>query len=241
MTALGCAGLGSGREQQAARTFPRSSPACLADRSPGPTSKPAGRGRVQGDRGRRVAGPLRKGRNRRHVSSAASRKHAKRYRSGMHANTCSSWGCGHDRDQRDDLSGNARAWILRRDEIFVGHSRRHRRRDRLPRRQRSGIEGRFHELSTTTWRPARGSATRRETLFREDDAARRPEVHARAALAAQLSGKSMNQWGADVILAAAKAATADESDARHPGHPSAGWLRKAETGFARAPLGGTVE
>ncbi len=36
-----------------------------------------------------------------------------------------------------------------------------------------------------------------------------PEVHARAALAAQLSGKSMNQWGEDVILAAAKAATAD--------------------------------
>ncbi len=36
-----------------------------------------------------------------------------------------------------------------------------------------------------------------------------PEVHARAALAAQLSGKSMNQWGADVIFAAAKAVTAD--------------------------------
>lgn len=36
-----------------------------------------------------------------------------------------------------------------------------------------------------------------------------PEVHARAALAAQLSGKSMNQWGEEVILAAAQAATAE--------------------------------
>lgn len=36
-----------------------------------------------------------------------------------------------------------------------------------------------------------------------------PEVHAKAALAAQLSGKSMNQWGEEVLLAAAKAVTAD--------------------------------
>ena len=36
-----------------------------------------------------------------------------------------------------------------------------------------------------------------------------PEVHAKAALAAQLSGKSMNQWGEEVLLAAARAVTAD--------------------------------
>lgn len=34
-----------------------------------------------------------------------------------------------------------------------------------------------------------------------------PDVHAKAALAAQLSGKSMNQWGEEVLLAAAQAAT----------------------------------
>lgn len=31
----------------------------------------------------------------------------------------------------------------------------------------------------------------------------RPEVHARAALAAQLAGKSLNQWGEEVLMAAA--------------------------------------
>ena len=33
-----------------------------------------------------------------------------------------------------------------------------------------------------------------------------PDVHARAALAAQLSGKSLNQWGEEALSAAAKAA-----------------------------------
>ena len=33
-----------------------------------------------------------------------------------------------------------------------------------------------------------------------------PEVHARAALAAQLSGKSLNQWGEEALSAAAKRA-----------------------------------
>lgn len=33
----------------------------------------------------------------------------------------------------------------------------------------------------------------------------KPEVHARAALAAQLAGKSMNQWGEEAILAATQA------------------------------------
>ena len=31
-----------------------------------------------------------------------------------------------------------------------------------------------------------------------------PEVHARAALAAQLAGKSLNQWAAEVLGAAAE-------------------------------------
>ena len=32
----------------------------------------------------------------------------------------------------------------------------------------------------------------------------KPEVHARAALAAQLAGKSLNQWGEEALLAAAR-------------------------------------
>jgi len=36
----------------------------------------------------------------------------------------------------------------------------------------------------------------------------KPEVHAQAALAAQLAGKSMNQWSEDVLRSAARAAIA---------------------------------
>ena len=36
----------------------------------------------------------------------------------------------------------------------------------------------------------------------------KPEIHARAELAAQLSGKSLNQWGEEALAAAADRATA---------------------------------
>ncbi len=61
----------------------------------------------------------------------------------------------------------------------------------------------FHEQSMIPRDLQENRAKSLRGLFRKDDVSCRPEVHRRAALAAELSGKSLNQWAEEVLEEAA--------------------------------------
>jgi predicted HicB family RNase H-like nuclease len=96
------------------------------------------------------------------------------------------------------------------DEIFIGHLAGINDVIAFHSDSASGLKTAFHDavddyvatcgtIGKTPEKPYSG-----KMMLRVD-----PEVHARVVLAAQLSGKSMNQWGEEVLLAAARAATAE--------------------------------
>lgn len=75
-----------------------------------------------------------------------------------------------------------------------------------------GLKAAFHEAVDDYVETCRRTGKEPEKAFSGRLMLRvRPEVHARASLAANLAGKSLNQWGEEVLLAAADAAVARQT------------------------------
>ncbi len=96
------------------------------------------------------------------------------------------------------------------DEIFVGHLAGINDVIAFYADTASGLKAAFHETVDDYVRTCERAGKPAERPYSGKMMLRvAPEVHAKAALAAQLSGKSMNQWGEEVLLAAARAVTTE--------------------------------
>ena len=96
------------------------------------------------------------------------------------------------------------------DKIFVGHLAGINDVIAFHADTASGLKAAFHETVDDDVRTCERAGKPAERSYSGKMMLRvTPEVHAKSALAAQLSGKSMNQWGEEVLLAAARAVTAE--------------------------------